>query len=78
MNLCFFLYDLAVLLPCFSKKKPATVTNRHPVCVCVGVSLIMLSPVVTQFQFPAGAAQVGAGAAIADAALLYLFSPAGN
>ena len=43
----------------------------------LGVSLIMLPPVVAQFQFPAGAAQVGA-AAIADAALLYLFPPPGN
>ena len=39
----------------------------------LGVSLILLSPVVTQFP---GAAQVGA--AIADAVLLYLFPPAGN
>ncbi|PUZ59527.1 hypothetical protein GQ55_4G049400 [Panicum hallii var. hallii] len=40
----------------------------------LGVSLIMLSPVATKFR--PGAAQVGA--AIADAALLYLFPPAGN
>ncbi|CAN6163086.1 unnamed protein product [Urochloa humidicola] len=39
----------------------------------LGVSLVMLSPVVNQFP---GAAQVGA--AMADAVLIYLLAPAGN
>ncbi|CAL5041392.1 unnamed protein product [Urochloa decumbens] len=39
----------------------------------LGVSLVMLSPMVNQFP---GAAQVGA--AMADAVLIYLLAPAGN